>query len=88
MAVLIREFTDEACLQRSQDEQIFSPALQNLKSLYKGLQGFSHIHRLYNMLLSQGCALEVASSMRTMGQSYIAKVREGMKILQINAQVQ
>lgn len=51
-------------------------ACRNLKSLHRGLNGFSHIHSpddLHKTLLSQDCIFEVAPSMRRVGRTYTSR---------------
>ena len=62
----------------------FSPAAtlltRILKVYIKALTGFSHIYRsdcLNNTLLSQGCILEMAPFVRTVGGTYIPRMEMG-----------
>lgn len=68
----------------AQGEYISVPTLQNLTSLYRGLNCFSHIYSpddLNNALLSQGCVLETALAMGMMGRTYIPRTGECVRSL-------
>ena len=61
-------------------------AYQNLESLYRGLNVFSHItspHGLNNTLLSQGSVLEMAARIGIVGRMYIPRTGEGVGRLQL-----
>ena len=57
-----------------------APAPQNLKSLYstEALMGFSHAHSPagFNTLHSQGCVLEITSSIGKVGRRYLPKTED------------